>query len=184
VLVGAIGLALMAAACGEESSGSFASPDASTTSVAEHEHFTDPQGTYTLEINPAWEARHGAFVAEVEMWAVGPRADDFTPNVNVLTQTIPTTMNLAEYMDLTIENGDAIIPGLEVVESRTIPGPAGRDLGLLDYTGTGDDGQLHFLQVIDLLHDHAVVATLTTTAETFADYRPQAESFLVTLQAT
>ena len=58
------------------------------------------------------------------------------------------------------------------------------DLELMDYTGTLQGHQLHFLAVFGVRSDRAVIATLTATSATFATWRARAEPFMRTLRLT
>ena len=67
-------------------------------------------------------------------------------------------------------------------------GSNGSKLALIEYEGvppstpTGDP--LHFLAVIASDGDHVALATLTATADEFANVRPKIEPYLLTLQTT
>ncbi|MGF1666415.1 MAG: hypothetical protein ACFCVC_09115 [Acidimicrobiia bacterium] len=57
--------------------------------------FADPEGDYTMWVNPDWPEFHGSLVSGVEVWGI-PTDDPgevggepFAPNINVLT-SMPT----------------------------------------------------------------------------------------------
>ena len=172
------------AGCGEGNDAtSSQSEEPSSDRVEEGIEFVDPQGTYTIKIDEAWDEIPGVYVKEIESWAIAPLDGGFAPNVNVLTQDA-IGMSLAEYMDFSAEH----LGGMELIDSTTVEGTNGNDLGSLEYTGVPTGGSserpLHFLATVDVREGQAVVATLTTFDELFGDHRVAAEPYLRTLVAT
>jgi hypothetical protein len=178
VLVSAIGLA----GCGGTDWSTRGGAPAARVAARSGTTFTDPQGTYTLAIDPQWIERSGAFVAEVEGWAVGPAADRFTPNVNVLTQSAPG-VDLPEYLDLSVRNGPDLMASFQLVRAEQITGASGQLLGEMEYTAVAAGRELHLLAVVALAHGRAMIATLTTEESSFATLKARVEPFLVTLKA-
>jgi hypothetical protein len=144
--------------------------------------FSDPEGTYELVVGPDWVPRHGTIAAEVEVWQVAEPADAFAPNVNVLTQVFDG--DLAEYLDLSIESGDTLIEDFRLIDRKVVEGTSGERLGVLEYTGSQQGRQLHFLQTIAVGSGTAVVATLTAPEDRASDLRGDVEPYLLTLRAT
>ena len=142
--------------------------------------YNDPEGAYTIQVDPAWQIQVGAVVQGVEVWFIGPVEGDFRPNLNVLTQAAPG-MSLADYTTASVANAPALIADFKVVSESQIDA-SGASLEVLEYTGTAQGRQLHFLAVFGLRSDRAIVATLTTGFATFASWRPTIEPFLRTLR--
>jgi hypothetical protein len=144
--------------------------------------YNDPEGTYTIQVDPAWEIQVGAVAAGVEVWFVGPVEGDFRPNLNLLTQSA-AGMSLADYTTTSVANGPKLIADFKVVSESRIDSP-GTTLEVLEYTGTTQGRQLHFLAVFGVRSDRAIVATLTTGSATFAGWRSTIEPYLRTLRLT
>ena len=187
-LVAGCALAVGLVACAQPGdSGAFDSGGGEATRVpsetpAAGETFEDPEGSYEIEVDPDWEAHHGEIVAEVEGWVVAPPQDGFAPNVNVLTQRAPG-MDLSEYLDVSAEQGSAIISDFELVTSDVVQGTES-ELGLLEYTGTQNGLELHFLATVAVRDGTAVVATFTAPPDVFDALRSEIEPYLLTLRAT
>jgi hypothetical protein len=134
-----------------------------------------------MQISPDWVDAGGTFVKEVEAWYISAADGVFRNNVNVLTQDTQG-MDLQEYVDFSA----AHLGGLELVSATIVPGAFGGEIGLMDYQGTipGAPVPLHALATVAVSDGVAVVATLTTTLETFAAERVSSERYLLTLQRT
>jgi len=143
--------------------------------------FTDPQGTYTIDISPAWTETSGTLVQEIEAWQIGIGTSQFQDNVNVLTQDTQG-LELQAYLDFS----EAHLGGMDLISSEVITGTAGNELGLIEYSGqlAGAPVELHALATVAVHNGQAEVATLTTTMDTFAEARAEAEPYLRTLQGT
>ena len=92
--------------------------------------FTDPQGTYTIDISPAWTETSGTLVQEIEAWQIGTGTSQFQDNVNVLTQDTQG-LDLQAYLDFS----EAHLGGMDLISSEVITGTAGNELGLIEYSG-------------------------------------------------
>lgn len=165
-----LGVALAAWACG----GSAASP-APEDAVA----FQDPQGFYAIEINSSWERRTDVPSESVEVWVVAEAEGDFQPNVNILRDA-PNGMDLTEYMDFSERN----LGSLELVGKAVVKGKAGNELGVFEYTGRvpSADRSLHFLAIVSVTEQHAIVATLSALDSNFSAIRKSVEPYLRTLR--
>ncbi len=157
----------------ESSSGTAEGPFVDGGSV-----FEDPQGTYVIDVDPAWETGAGP-TSEIEVWFIGSGDDQFRNNVNVLTQDTQGR-DLQEYMDYSAQN----LGGLTLISSNVETGAAGNEIGIIEYTGTiaGAPIPLHVVATVIVEDGQAAVATLTTTLDTFADSRAAVEPFLRTLR--
>lgn len=156
-----------------------APPD--TVDVGPGTTFTDPQGTYEMNIDPIWIDQHGSFSADIEVWFIRPPSGGFAPNVSVLTQLIPD-MELEEYLDLSVRQANVVLPDAEVVNRGIVQGTRDR-LGFMEYRGTQAGNQVQFLAYFTVHGGKAVVATLTTSAHEFDATRSQVEPLLQTLHA-
>jgi hypothetical protein len=144
--------------------------------------YSDPEGAYTIRVDPAWELHAGAVVDGVESWFISPVENGFRPNVNVLTQAAPG-MSLTDYITTSVQQGPAIMPDFRLVSQSQFDA-SGTSLGLLDYIGTYQGYQLHFLAVIGVKGDRAVVATLTAPLASFDTWRATVEPYMRTLRPT
>jgi hypothetical protein len=144
----------------------------------------DPEGAYSITVPDEWVANHGAFAEGVELWFTGPAEDGFRPNVNVMTQVVGT-MDLDGYGELSIEGAPTLIAEFELVDSRTEIGEGGTELGVMEYRGrVAAGGPLGFLSVYAISDEKAIVATLTTSADTYAAQRDAWLPYLLTLEPT
>lgn len=168
----------------EGSADSTSTTETSTTELPESglpgEEFTDPEGIYTMSIDPEWVPNHGSVMEAVEVWAVRPPTGRFADNVNVLTQRMGG--DLSAYMDSALQGARASVDDLALVNRDIVEGASGQELGVMEYTGTQFDRPMHFLQVFLVSDAAAAVATLTTTPESFQDTRAAVEPYLLTLQ--
>ena len=176
---------LAAAGCSERTAVRAVSSDRNVGGAAPDgaETFTDPQGTYTLRVDPAWATLPGAFVKEVEAWSIGIVDEGFTANVNVLTQET-TVDDLDAYIDLSLNSMGSFV----LVTHDVFTDTDGHRLGEIEFTGvvpmSGVDRPLHFLTYFDFKDGQAVVVTLSTSEATFEQARTQAEPYLRTLRET
>ncbi len=186
-----VGLALAGCGGADFSTSTGIAPPSTTGSTLPAGHdvavpgtrFVDPQGTYTMQVDPGWTQRSATFVAEVEVWLVGGPQNGFASNVNVLTQSAPG-VDLAQYLALSVRNGPSIIDGFRIAHTETVTGAYGQQLGKIEYTARAGGRQLHFLAVIALRNGRAIVATLTAPEATYASVHTRVEPYLETLQVT
>ena len=157
--------------------GSGDSDPATAAAIDGAELFSDPQGSYTIEVDPDWQANHGSLAAEIEVWFVAEPSDEFAPNLNILTQLAPQ-MNLEEYLELSIDNGPIFFSDFELIEGGTVDGASGQPLATVEYTGDG----LRFLAVFAVSDGEAVVATLSAPIERFGSLRDEVLPHLLTLE--
>ncbi len=152
-----------------------------TTTALPGTTFTDPDGTYTIVVDPDWSEQPGASPQKgVEVWQAAPSVDGFAANVNVLTQEAKGA-SLDDYLEASLKQ----LEGL-TVNSSSVVDVGGRKLGVIEYSGklSGATLPLHFLAVVDVGDDRAVLATFTATEAAFASLRPTIERYLLTLRRT
>jgi len=143
--------------------------------------FTDPQGTYTIEVPSGWKAFASAANKESEFWAVAEPANGFTANVSVTSQTIRPGSTLQQFVDST-SAAVASQLGSGKVTSTSITQGASAQLGVVEYGGVTSGTELRSLAVVGLSgHRTAVVATLTALPLDYPGLRRQNEQYLLTL---
>jgi hypothetical protein len=155
--------------------------------------FTDPQGAYTLDIDPRWRASEHATTPEVESWFTGTGTVDFRDNVNIVTQQIGQ-MALDEYMKLVTDQAHETVPDYDLREFRIVTAsddPASDttaevplQLGVFAYDGENSGKDFGFLFIASVENGRAVLATLTTPEDRFDRVRAQVEPYLMTIRQT
>jgi len=148
------------------------------------ELFTDPQGTYTIAVDPTWVERHGISTADTEFWVIDESSSEFSPTIQLSTALNPTELSLEDYLEASIAGTDLILDDFILLDSGTVSGESDRALGMMEFQAVTSGLNLHFLVFIGLSDDHAVVATLTASPETFEEYRVILEPYLLTLTPT
>jgi hypothetical protein len=153
--------------------------------------FRDPQGTYTLEIDPRWRATHSAARPDVESWFTGTGTLDFRDNINILSQSAGG-VDLNQYMQLVVDQAEKSVENYALKEFRlvtadTLSGTTSKtptQLGVFAYTGKRGDKRFGFFFVASVAHGDAVLATLTTAQDRFDEVRTKVEPYLMTLRQT
>ena len=159
-------------------------PPGSPGAGPEGDLFADPEGAYQMTIPRDWQASHGSLAQGIEVWFTAPLADGFRPNVNVLTQAIGE-LSLDEYTQLSLDNAPSFIGKFELVDSRTEFGAHGTELAVSEYRGTTGVNRLLSFVAVWTVHDgQAIVATLTSTPETYEAQREAWLPYLLTLSPT
>lgn len=144
--------------------------------------FDDPEGLYTTDVSPEWEAQSGVVAEGIEFWTVQPTTDKFANNVNIISQSADGR-DLDGYLQFSLDNmGD-----YEVVDSGKIIGDKGNPLGYIEFTGdvptSGAGEPLHFLALFSVEGDNVSLLTLTTTESTFNDVTDANAAYLLGLQS-
>ena len=173
-----LGIAVLGGACSDDSSSD------QVDSPVGNEPFSDPQGSYTMAIDPDWVAEHGFFTSDTEAWVVGEIEDESAPNVTVITQLIDPSLSLEDHLEANIAGADLFVDDFNLVNSEIVEGTSGRQLALMDYEGEASERHFHFLSIFAVAGNEAVVVTLTTTPETFDEIRASVEPYLLTLRTT
>ena len=141
--------------------------------------YNDPEGSYAIQVDPKWEIQVGGLAQGIEVWFLGRVEGNFRPNINVLTQSAPG-VNLDQYAQASVANAPQFIADFALVSQAQVDAPGGR-LGMLEYTGSYQGRQLHFLAYFGVKNDRAVVATLTTPPISFTSWRGAIEPYMKTL---
>jgi hypothetical protein len=182
VMLGAIGTSLVLLTNDADTDGN-AEPAPGTASDPAAVRFDDPEGRYTLEIDPDW--RVGPATGGVESWTVGPFAD----TVEIETETVVNT-DLDQYLQLVYERApDAVedfrLREFRVLNTEPVPGDTSEtphQLGIIAYEGVQDGDALGHFLVASVEPGRAVVAWLTTDKERFDAARADVEPYLLTLR--
>lgn len=143
--------------------------------------FADPEGEYRLTISPTWKADHGSYVKGVEVWYLGPTGTGtFVPNINILTQTIPATMTLEQYLKLSIDGAPRLLTEFRNIGSQIVRGKNAR-LAVWEFASKSKGLSFRHLGIFTVKDGTAVVATLTSTAAKYPALRRAVKPFLLTL---
>ena len=138
---------------------------------------------YDITFDPSWVANHGSLAAEIELWVVGPIADGFAPNVNVLTQLVPE-LDIDGYIEVSADSSPRFISNFELIDSGIVEGSSGQMLGFMEYLGALGGPLVHALAVFVLADGIAVIATLVALPDDFDELRETIEPLLLTLRRT
>ena len=150
------------------------------TAIAGSEFFSDPEGEYSIEVNPQWAPSHGSIAAGIELWFINDGTDGFAENLNLLTQNVGG-VTLEEYLELSAESIDDLMQDGTVLEQGIVAGSFGQDLGLLLYEGAAGDGLATFLAVFAVDDGTAVVATFVALPDEFEELVTVVEDYMFTL---
>jgi hypothetical protein len=138
--------------------------------------FSDPQGAYTIVVDPTWQS---VPFEDKAMWLVGKDIGEFAPNLSV-------TVGDSDVPDVATYVADAARSAgkMRYVDSALVAGPDGRDLGVVEYSIVqGGDREVRFLAYIDLVGDNLVIAGLGVSAASFEQVRALVEPYMQTLKA-
>jgi hypothetical protein len=182
VVLGALGAALAFMTDTSDDDGS-AEPAPRTAPDPEAQRFVDPQGAYTLEIDPAWAPQ--AASRDVERWIVDAAGD----SVTIETATVVDT-DLDQYLQGVIEEAPDAVEDFRLREFRVIttePAPGEEQsrphqLGLVAYEGIEGGEPRGFYIVASVERGTAIVATMITDEPRFDATRASVEPFLLTLR--
>lgn len=161
-------------------------PDDTTSTEVEQptdgDTFRSEDGQFVMDIGADWEPSASQSTGGVELWYLGGSSGSFGANVNVLSQKTPG-MDMQEYLDKSLPGIDNLLDDGEVIDNRVIEGTEGQELGILEYAGTLQGQDLHFLAVATPVEDGVALATFTATDDQFDDLRDSVEPYLRTLRA-
>jgi Protein of unknown function (DUF2510) len=144
--------------------------------------FEDPGGVFRLRIGPTWEPIPNAG-DRVSGWFVGPAVGGLRENVNVVTETLPSSdITIEVYLDAAIDQLGDSQPGLDVVERRTLPLASGAPGGRVEYEGAINNVPVHIVQVVAISRTTAVVATFTASPDRFAELVADVEPLMLSLE--
>ncbi len=157
-------------------------PLENTSSALAGERFIDPEGSYQIIVRSEWPSKHGALVEGLELWAVGDPIDGFVPNLNILSEIIPSGMTLDEYVELSIENAGLFVQEFELIDKQIVTAESGQVLASMEYEGSASGRFLRFFAVFGVRDDEAVVATLTVPPQEYAEIQAEVAPYLFTLE--
>jgi len=167
------------AACG---SGDQESTPTEPTTISDpgsvDEIFVDPDGDYTMKIDPGWRPEPGLLSDEFQLWSVAPPDHDaeIVPNINVLVQQVGE-LDAADYLEVSVDTGPAFLDGFELVDQGIIEGANGQTLATMEYS----DHELHYVGFFAVGHGKAAIVTLTASPEQFELISAEVVPYLQTL---
>jgi hypothetical protein len=116
------------------------------------------------------------------MWSVAAPIGDFVPNINILSQILPSGTTLDEYLRLSIENAGLFIQKFELIDQRIVTADSGQVLAVMEYQGSVSGRSLRFFAVFGVRDDEAVAATLTVPPQEYMEIQAEVEPYLLTLE--
>ena len=160
---------------------------AATGQLASATRFRDPQGAYSLEVDPQWQVPTSTAGANIETWYTQTGTADFRDNVTIVAQPVGE-VDLDQYLQLVIDQAPKSVDNFKLREFRvvTIPTDAKatvpKSLGVVAYEGRKGDKTFGFFFVASVENGKAVVATLTTDQDRFDDVTAEVAPYLMTLR--
>lgn len=175
--------ALLVTGCGGGDEATTTSAASTTTTPAvSGTAFTDPAGKYTITIDPEWTA--GTTDAP-KLWYLPQGTTEFGDNVNVVTENIPSGIDIDEYVEAALKNAPGAIGDFTLKSQERLTLPSGQPGARLRFSGSVAGRGMEFLQVVALADgSHVVVVTLTAPTERIESDITAAEPFMRTVVAT
>jgi hypothetical protein len=186
--------ALVLAGCGgQEAAVEFGAAEGSTDSVeqvddlprpgtpADARFYEAPDGSFTLGVPKRWKRPASSLDLTSAVWYTDTGSAEFDANVNVLTESVPADLTIDKYLELSVENGPSQIEGFAAVDMREVVLANGDRGGRAEYTGEFAGQQFHFLALISLEADLAVIATYTNVEANYQRVVSEIEPYLLTL---
>jgi hypothetical protein len=186
LVLGAIGTSLLLLTGNDDDKEGSETP-AATGQLTSATRFRDPQGAYSLEVDPQWHVPTSTAGANVETWYTQTGTADFRDNVTIVAQPVGE-VDLDQYLQLVIDQAPKSVDNFKLREFRvvTIPTDAKatvpEQLGVVAYEGRKGDKTFGFFFVASVENGKAVVATLTTDQDRFDDARAEIAPYLMTLR--
>lgn len=140
-------------------------PPATLTGPADGVLFTDADGRYSLLIAPGWVDGSGAFPDGIQGWFTGNETADFAENVNIVTNSVPSSTPVDLVVSASVETLEATFTDFVLLDSGVLPGTNHPELGYLEYTAVQNGVTVRFLQTFGLWNDTLVVFTGSTSAD-------------------
>jgi len=127
--------------------------------------FTEASGLYSMLIGPGWTDGGSAFPDGIQGWFTGNETPSFAENVNIVTNTVPSSTPLDLAITASIEQLGQTFTGFALIDSGVVPGTNHPELGFLEYTAEQQGSTIRFVQTFGLWDDTLVVFTGSTDAE-------------------
>jgi len=187
LVLGAIGTSLLLLTGGDNDNDGTGETPAATGQLPSATRFRDPQGAYSLEVDPQWQVPTSTAGANVETWYTQTGTEDFRDNVTIVSQPVGE-VDLDQYLQLVIDQAPKSVDDFKLREFRvvTIPTEAKatvpKQLGVVAYEGRKGNQTFGFFFVASVEDGKAVVATLTTDQDRFDDVRAKVAPYLMTLR--
>jgi len=146
--------------------------------------FKGPKGAYTLVLGKGWTRITNSTAKGTDTWGVAPASGGYKPIVYATSEGAQG-LDLPGYLDAALQTMKKM--KINLISRKTVVGTNGRTLGMLELAGPITAGsrtfKIHFLAVIDLNNDQAVMVTLASTEPVFSKTRAKVEPFLMTVNA-
>lgn len=133
------------------------------TTATSGDRFVDPNGKFSIEVPSGWTSAQESPKA----WYINDDRDRFRENVNILTETLPTSdYGLEKYVDLSISKAPSLIRQFNVEKREKVTLASGDEAFRIIYTGrpTGAPAELDFKFLALITTKGTTAATLTMTA--------------------
>jgi hypothetical protein len=167
LVVGVIAIGVLAVGCGSTSS---------VTPTSDGVVYNDPGGAYAVDVDPDWKA---GSLSQPKFWFTD---EAFHSNVNAIVEDVPSSVSLADYLELSGKNAPNLIPGYKLLSLDVLNESGNRVLARWHYVGTPGGKLLEFLAITGLKYGRAVTLTYTTEPEAFADRVRDVEPYMRTLR--
>ncbi len=186
--------ALVLAGCGgQETAVEFSAAEGSTDAVeqvpdlprpaipADARLYEAPDGSFTLGVPKRWKRPASSLDLANAVWYTDTGSAEFDANVNILTESVPPDLTIEKYLELSVENGPSQIEGFAAVDMREVVLANGDRGGRAEYIGEFAGRQFHFLALISIEADLAVIATYTNVEANYQRVVSEVEPYLLTL---
>ncbi len=187
LVLGTIGASLLLLTGNGDDGDSSGETPAATGQLSSATRFRDPQGAYSLEVDPLWHVPTSTAGANVETWYTQTGTADFRDNVTIVAQPVGE-VDLDQYLQLVIDQAPKSVDDFKLREFRVVTIPTEsktevpKSLGVVAYEGRKGDQAYGFFFVASVEDGKAVVATLTTDQDRFDDVRAKVAPYLMTLR--
>jgi hypothetical protein len=140
-----------------------------------------PDGSFTLGVPKRWKRPASSFDLTSAVWYTDTGSAEFDASVNILTESVPPDLTIDKYLELSVENGPSQIERFAAVDMREVVLTNGDRGGRAEYTGELAGQQFHFLALISLEADLAVIVTYTNVEANYQRVVSEVEPCLLTL---
>lgn len=141
--------------------------------------YTDPADGFTATAPKGW--RQSSYPGTSVVFASPKVVSAFTPNINVLVQTVPAGATLKDYDAVTLDQIKKLITDGKLISQKAVT-LSGFRATQLNYTGRQGQYKLFFTQTYALVGKKAYVLTGTTVQGQDAALRPVMDEFVRTFK--
>ena len=109
--------------------------------------------------------------------------DQFSENINLVLQNLPKKgMKSSAYLDLTLKGIKTYLTDYTIIENKKTK-KNGKQCYVLEYAGSMNDFELHFLQYIWVQKDKVQILTFTAQGHSFEYYRLLATQIMESMKS-